>query len=42
MIRRESQEMPMGASDAVKVLGVASLLAIAGISSFSILKILHK
>jgi hypothetical protein len=33
--------VPIGASDGVKFLGVASLLAIAGISSFSILKILH-
>jgi membrane associated rhomboid family serine protease len=41
MIKRVSREMPIGASDAVKALGVASLLAIAGISSSSILKILH-
>jgi membrane associated rhomboid family serine protease len=41
MIKREGQEMPIGASEAVKALGVASLLAIAGISAFSILKIFH-
>src|SRR5262245_42412019 len=41
MIKRESQEMPIGASDAGKVRGETLLLAIAGISSFSILKILH-
>jgi len=41
MIKRDSQEMPIEASAAIKVMGAASLLAIAGISVFSILKILH-
>lgn len=41
MIKRGSQEMPVETGAAVKVLGMASLLAIAAISLFSILKILH-
>jgi membrane associated rhomboid family serine protease len=42
MIKRYSQEMPVKAGAAVIVFGVASLLAIAGVSLFSILKILHR
>ena len=41
MIRRDSQEMPVKAGAALKVFGVISLLAIAGISLFTILKILR-
>jgi membrane associated rhomboid family serine protease len=41
MIKGEGQEMPVKAGAAVKVFGVASLLAIAGISLFTILKILR-
>jgi membrane associated rhomboid family serine protease len=41
MIKGDSQEIPVEASGAIKVLGAASLLAIAGISLFSILKILY-
>ena len=42
MIKRDGQTMPIEASAAVKAFGAASLLAIAGISLFSILKILYK
>jgi MYXO-CTERM domain-containing protein len=41
MIKRYSQEIPISAGVAVKVLGMVSLLAIAGISLLSIVKILH-
>jgi len=41
MIKKNGQTMPVEVGAAVKVLGIASLLAIAGISLFSILKILH-
>jgi membrane associated rhomboid family serine protease len=41
MIKGYSQEMPVETGAAVRVLGLASLLAIAGISLFSILKIFH-
>jgi membrane associated rhomboid family serine protease len=41
MIKRYSHEMPVKAGAAVIFFGVASLLAIAGVSLFSILKILH-
>jgi membrane associated rhomboid family serine protease len=41
MIKKDSKAMPVEVGAAVKVLGIASLLAIAGISLFSILKILH-
>jgi MYXO-CTERM domain-containing protein len=41
MIRRDSQELPVETGAAIKVMGAASLLAIAGISLFSILRIFH-
>lgn len=41
MIKRDSQEMPVKAGAALKVFGVASLLAFAGISLFTILMMLR-
>jgi membrane associated rhomboid family serine protease len=41
MIKRDPQSIPINADATVKIFGMASLLAIAGISLFSILKILH-
>jgi membrane associated rhomboid family serine protease len=41
MIKRSSQALPVEADIAIKVLGFLSLLAIAGISLLSILKIFH-